>query len=71
MLARCAREQLPGMRRARSASSARAPQAPPRPRTDQAGAARVHGRVYFLAFPKVPLCKDVGGRSQTSLQVPL
>lgn len=45
------------------------PAAPAPPRTDQGGVARVLGRVYFLAFSE-DVCKDVGGRSLTSLQVP-
>lgn len=70
MLARCARELLPGMRTAeKNASRSARPTAQAPPRTDQGGVARVHSRVYFPAFPE-DVCKDVGGRSLTSLQVP-
>lgn len=70
MLARCARELLPGMRTAeKNASGSARPTAQAPPRTDQGGVAHVHRRVYFLAFSE-HVCKDVGGRSLTSLQVP-
>lgn len=69
MLARCAQERLPGKRRDGSAERQPRPAAQTPPCRDQGGVARVHGRVYFLAFPKI-VCKDVGGRSPTSLQVP-
>lgn len=64
MLARCARELLPGMRTAENASARARPAAQAPPRTDQGGVARVLCRVYFPAFSE-DVCKDVGGQSLT------
>ena len=69
MLARCARERPPGMRRAGSAGPVPPPPRRPRPRTDQAGKGSAYTAVYFLVFLKVAW-EDVGGRGLTSPQVP-